>query len=94
MWGDVYYQITEQIQSLGPYVHQDVSARLNRSFEIFREELGTQLDWLKDVHGNIVQRMKNFANAVDAQLIQNDQRNDTHKQERWGVIYIVAKVDG
>ena len=46
---------------------------------MFREELGAQLDWIKGVQGNALQRMRNLANAVDTRLIQNDQRNDTQE---------------
>ena len=83
-WAGIYYPITEQIQSPWPYVHHDVLARLNRGCEIFRAELGNRSDWLNDVRGNIAQRMRNFANAVDTQLIQNDQRNDTHTRKSDG----------
>ena len=69
----------EQIQSLGPYVRQDVADKLNRSCEFFREVLGFQLDRIKDVQGNMIHGMQNLANAVYARLIQNDQRNDTRR---------------
>ena len=49
--------------------------KLNSSCEISRVELGFQLDRIKDVHGNMLQGMQNLAKAVDARLIQNDQRN-------------------
>ena len=74
VWG-MYYQIADQVQSLGPDVHQDVVARLNSSCGIFREELGSQLNWIKDVQENMLHGMENLANAVDTRLIQNDQRS-------------------
>ena len=70
----MYYKIDEEIQSLGPYVRQDVVDRLNSSCEISREELGCQLNWIKDVRGNMIQGVQNLAHAVDTRLIQNDQR--------------------
>ena len=79
-WWGIYYQIAEQIQSLWPYVRQDVAAKLNSSCEISREELGFQLDWIKAVRGNMLQGMQNLENAVATRLIQNNQRNET--QER------------
>ena len=77
--GWIYYKIVEQIQSLWSYAHQDVAARLNSSCEISREELGRQLNWIKDFQGNMIQRMQNLANAVATRLIQNEQRNQTQE---------------
>ena len=48
-WAGIYYQIAEQIQSLGLYVRQDVADWLNSSFEISRCALGRQLNWIKGV---------------------------------------------
>ena len=53
--------------------------KLNRSCEVFREELGVQIDWIKGVRGNMSQGLRNLANTVDTRLIQNDQRNETQE---------------
>ena len=45
--------MAEQIQFIGPSVHQDVVARLNSGCELFRVEFGTQLSRLKDVPGKL-----------------------------------------
>ena len=55
VWGGMYYQSAGKIQNLGPYVRQDVLARLNSSCGIFREELGCRLNWIKGVQGNMLQ---------------------------------------
>ena len=43
VWGWIRNQMAEQIQVLGPCVHQDVLVRLNNGCESFRGELETQL---------------------------------------------------
>ena len=79
VWGGMYYQITEKIQSPGSYLHHDFVARLNSSCENFRGELGFQLNWIKDVQGNMIQGVQNLAHAVGIRLIQNGQRNQTQE---------------
>ena len=57
-WGEVggiYYQVDEQIQVLGPHVHQDIVDKLDNGCGIFREELGLQLSRIKDVQGDMYQ---------------------------------------
>ena len=39
--------------------------------------LETQLNWVSNIQGQIVQGVQQFAHAVDNKLTQNDQRNET-----------------
>ena len=43
----------EQIQIPGPSDHHDVVARLNSGCELFRGGLGTQLNWLWGIQGQL-----------------------------------------
>ena len=77
--GRMHFEITERLQDLGTYIHQDVELRLGDSCDAPRLDMGDQLGWLKDVQKVTVQVIWNLASAVDTRLVQNDQRN--HAQE-------------
>ena len=94
VWGGMYYQSAGKIQNLGPYVRQDVLARLNSSCGIFREELGCRLNWIKGVQGNMLQggakscKFGRYPGNPERPEESNARRNNG------GVLYRVAKFDG
>ena len=81
----VYFQVDEQIQVLGPHVHQDILAKLNIGCELFGEELGAQVNWIKDAQCEILQGAHQLANDVDTRLIRNDQRNAAKEGATYGL---------
>ena len=78
MWR-VHFKITERLQDLGTYIHQDVELRLRDSCDSPRLDMGDQLGGLKDVQKITAQVIGNLPIALDTRLVQNEQRN--HAQE-------------
>ena len=66
-WEGTRSYTNEQIQNLGARVFLEVLARIGSRCEHFRNELGAQLDHLKDVQGMIVGGVGNLAQAVGGQ---------------------------
>ena len=79
-WGGIHNHMAEHIQVLGSNVHQDVLAKLNLGFELFRNELGAQLNWLAGIHGQLAYGVNHLANAVDSKLLESSERSD--REER------------
>ena len=75
----MYYKITDGIQDLGTYIHQDVELTSGNSCEMFRADLGNQMGRIKDVQQQMAQCMGNIFSAVDTRLVQNDQRNNAQE---------------
>ena len=69
VWEGARNQIVEKIQVLGPCVLQDVLIRLNNGRESVLGELETQLCGMRVVQGQIVQGVRQFALAVDTNLV-------------------------
>ena len=51
VWGGVHSYMADQIQFLGQRAHRDVLDKMNLSFELCIDEVGTQLNSLRDVQG-------------------------------------------
>ena len=52
-WGGIHAYMNEQIQCLGSGVRQDVLDKLNLGCELFRDEVGTHLNSLRGVQGQL-----------------------------------------
>ena len=68
--------MAERIQVIGPSVHQVVVARLNSSCDLFRDELGAQLNRLRGIQGQLVEGFDHLANDVDSILVKSPERCD------------------
>ena len=66
-------------------VHRDFIDRLNIGCESFSGAFETQLRWVRDIQGQLVQGSNQLSNAVDSKLIQNDQRSETQERMIKGI---------
>ena len=84
-WG-VHNHMAEQIQVPWPNVHQEVLAKLNMGCELFRNELGSQLNWLRDMQGQLADGVNHLANALGSKLVESSERRD-RKEHVISVLY-------
>ena len=64
VWETIREQITEGIQEIGTYIGQDVRSKLNDTCEMFREDVGSQLENFRERQQALEQRIRNVASAV------------------------------
>ena len=72
--------MAEQIQDIGQNVHLDVLAKLNLSCELFRNELGAQLNWLRDIHWQLADGVNRLENAVGSEIVESSERSDRRER--------------
>ena len=73
--------MAEQIQHLGSRVSQEVLEGLSFSCELFRDEVGTHLNQLKDVQWEIVGRgVEILAQTLGIKLTENAEINERREQ--------------
>ena len=63
-------------------MHQDVLAKLNLSGELCRDEVGAQLNCLRDVQWEIDGGVDYLAKAVDIRLTESSERSDRGKRDK------------
>ena len=70
-YGGVNNYANEQIQHIGPNARRGILAKLRSSCEKFNNEVGAQLDSLRDVQGGIDGGVGNLAQTVANELTEN-----------------------
>ena len=79
VWGGLHDYMAEQIQCVGSRVNHEVRNKLNLSCELARDEVGTQLNYLQDVQGELAGwggGSNCLAKAVDSKLTKIPERSD------------------
>ena len=54
----------------------------------------TQLNWVSNIQGPLVQGVQQLAHAVDSKLIQNDQRSETQEEMIKGICTAMRELLG
>ena len=80
MFGVIRNYIDGEIQCLGSVVSREVLESLRLSFVHFRDEIGTQLNHIRNAQGKIVGGGRNLAKAVCSKLTENSKRNEKREQ--------------
>ena len=77
MWEGLRNYIAEEIRHLRSRASQEVLEELGFSCELFRDEVGTHLNQLKDVQWEIVGRgVEILAQTLGIKLTENEERNE------------------
>ena len=71
--GGIHNYANEQIQHIDSNVSQEILAKLRSSCEQFRNEVGAQLDSLRDVQGVNIGGVENMTREVGAKLTENEE---------------------
>ena len=70
VWSGIHNYMNGQIQLTGSNVSQGILWKLKKRFERFRHAIGTQLNSLNDVQGEIGSGAKNMAQSVEYKLTE------------------------
>ena len=74
--GGIHNYLNGQIQFIGSKVSLEILEKLRNSCEQFRNEIGAQLNSLKEAKGEIVSGVETTAQAVEYKLTENEESNN------------------
>ena len=84
--------MADQIQRLGSRANQKAIGKLNFSFEMFRNEAGTQLNYLKVLQAQLDGEVGRLEKAVCIKLTESTERSDKQENVVCGLFSAITEV--